>query len=158
MMRITDVMEVSSQNPLDRTLCFTVLGEPHSQRRVRIAWRRLFARGPRLYDASAAEKAAFRAGLRSAMAEIGVNAVVPYFDQEHPLLLNVKFSFARPNVFQIFPRRKDIDNLVKFVMDASEGVLYTNDSVVTRLVAEKCFVQHQAEEPSTLVRISMRGD
>jgi Holliday junction resolvase RusA-like endonuclease len=90
------------------------------------------------------------------MEEIAI-ATFPYFHAKEPLMLVVRFAFVRPHVFQAFPHNKDLDNLVKFVMDACHGdVLYENDNVVVRLVAEKNFVPVGAAGASTKVEFRTR--
>ena len=58
-----------------------------------------------------------------------------------PLALAATFYLMSPKSRpkgQAFPDRKpDLDNLVKAVKDALEGVIYTNDSRIVREVAEK---------------------
>jgi Holliday junction resolvase RusA-like endonuclease len=147
--RVEDMMQIFGADPSDKALSFVVVGDPPVQRRHRIAWRHMFGactskkdrrRNPIIYDPSAREKAAFRSAVRAAMEEINI-AAFPYFDAEEPLMLVVGFAFARPLFgFQAYPRRKDLDNLVKFVMDACHDVLYENDNVAVRLDAEKSFV------------------
>jgi Holliday junction resolvase RusA-like endonuclease len=61
----------------------------------------------------------------------------PYFDSKKPLMLVVWFTFMRPHIFQAFPHCKDLDNLVKFIIDACRNVFYANDNVVICLVVEK---------------------
>jgi Holliday junction resolvase RusA-like endonuclease len=133
------------------TLSFTMLGDPPVQRRMRIAWRAFLFRGlgshgnsarrsAYLYDPSAADKIRYTAAVKAALAELGLSGNLPYFAAGGPLLLQVKFVCPRPiHAIQAFPRRKDVDNMVKFLMDACHEVLYQNDTVVVKLVAEKAF-------------------
>jgi Holliday junction resolvase RusA-like endonuclease len=166
MVQVKDMMEVVGMDPTDKSLSFVVVGDPPVQKRHRIAWRHVFGvwknskkgnhhRNPYVYDPSAREKAAFRSAVRAAMEEIPI-AAFPYFDAEQPLMLVVGFAFLRPHVFHPFPRRKDLDNLVKFVMDACHVVLYDNDTVVVRLVAEKSFVPVGSAEAWTKVEFRTR--
>ncbi len=63
--------------------------------------------------------------------------------------LKVKFVLARPkkdfenNKLKAnatsFPRGKDVDNLLKFVLDALEQTLYMNDTNIVHVECEKCF-------------------
>ncbi len=132
------------------TLSFPMIGDPPVQRRMRIAWRRFLLRGwrshgnsPRsayLYDPSPADKTRYRAAVKAALAELGLSGNLPYVAADGPLLLQVKFVCPRPaHAIQAFPRRKDLDNMVKFLMDACHEVLYQNDTVVVKLAAEKAF-------------------
>jgi Holliday junction resolvase RusA-like endonuclease len=82
-----------------------------------------------IYIPSAKEKVAFCLAVRAAMEEIAI-ATFPYFNAQEPLILVVGFALVRLHVFQAFPHKKDLNNLIKFVMDACHDVLYKNDSVV----------------------------
>ena len=85
--------------------------------------------------------------VKAAMQDFEVTGF-PFFGIELPLVLDVRFFF--PNkVGQAYPKKKDIDNMVKYIMDAMTGILYPNDTVVVRLTAEKTF----AGEASTSVII-----
>ena len=93
-----------------------------------------------LYDPSAADKTRYRAAVKAALAELGLPGNVPYFATGGPLFVQVKFFCPHPvRAIQAFPRCKDLDNMVKFLMDACHEVLYQNDTVVVKLVAEKAF-------------------
>jgi len=50
-------------------------------------------------------------------------------------------------------RRTDVDNLAKLVMDALNGIIWTDDDQVVKLVAEKVRV---TATPQTLVEIYLR--
>jgi Holliday junction resolvase RusA-like endonuclease len=41
---------------------------------------------------------------------------------------------------QLYPMKKDIDNLLKFVMDAMHNVVYSNDKSVVRVITSKKFI------------------
>jgi Holliday junction resolvase RusA-like endonuclease len=71
----------------------------------------------------------------------------------------VGLAFVRPNVFLAFLRRKDLDNLVNFVMDACHDFLYANNYVVVCLiVAEMSFAPvNSAEQTSTRVEFRTRS-
>jgi Holliday junction resolvase RusA-like endonuclease len=146
------------------TLSVTMLGDPPVQRHMRIAWRRFLFRGwgshgngargtgnAYLYDPSSADKIRYTAVVKAALAELGVSGNLPYFATGGPLVLQVKFNCPRPvHAIQAFPCRKDLDNMVKFLMDACHVVLYQNDTVVVELVAKKVF-------PLALVPSKLRG-
>lgn len=74
--------------------------------------------------------------VRAIMEKISISSFL-HFDSKKPLMLAVLFTFMRPHIFQAFPHCKDLDNLVKFIIDACHDVLYTNDNVVMCLVVEK---------------------
>jgi hypothetical protein len=49
-------------------------------------------------------------------------------------------TVLRPTA-QAFPRKKDVDNMLKFVMDALQGVFYTNNMTITTVTVTKTFPQ-----------------
>lgn len=135
-----------------RTLSFRMLGEPPTQKRHRIGGYRGVATGPgtkgrfvpRVYDPSTDDKNQYKAALRAALRELGMadgTAATHTFAAETQLRLVVTFVCARPvrSIHQAYPRQKDLDNMVKFAMDAFDEVLYANDTVVVSISAQKTF-------------------
>ena len=57
---------------------------------------------------------------------------------------------------QKYPRKKDTDNMLKFVMDAMHGVLYKDDKCVVCVSAMKKFLEEEEKDEGeyTLIRIS----
>lgn len=47
---------------------------------------------------------------------------------------------------QLYPRRKDTDNMLKFVMDALHGVVYTDDKCVVSVSATKLFLTEDEKD------------
>jgi Holliday junction resolvase RusA-like endonuclease len=43
-------------------------------------------------------------------------------------------------VHQLYPTKKDIDNLLKFVMNAMHNVVYSNDKSVVHVMTSKKFI------------------
>jgi Holliday junction resolvase RusA-like endonuclease len=70
------------------------------------------------------------------------NIVFPEKTTEY-LHIDFEFIFERPKSHlkmkekPEYPKRKDIDNLVKFVLDAFNGLLYVDDSQVVSIKAVK---------------------
>lgn len=50
---------------------------------------------------------------------------------------------------------KDLDNLIKAVLDAGIGILWADDGVVCELAARK-MVCHQEEDPATILEVHER--
>jgi Holliday junction resolvase RusA-like endonuclease len=95
----------------------TITGSPIVQARPRVS----LANGhPRVYDPSQREKRAYRRAIGKAMAQLGYSEF-PFFERK---LLKLKATFGLSN------NSKDADNLLKFLMDALESVLYDNDACV----------------------------
>ena len=44
------------------------------------------------------------------------------------------------STWHLYPNTKDLDNMIKFYMDAMQGVAYLNDNVVTKLTCSKDFL------------------
>lgn len=53
----------------------------------------------------------------------------------------------------IFGHSKDLDNMVKTVMDGLNGVAYADDKQVSRIVASKYPATEETMDPQTLVRL-----
>jgi Holliday junction resolvase RusA-like endonuclease len=54
-----------------------------------------------------------------------------------------------------YPSSKDIDNMIKFIMDALHGITYANDICVVRLTATKAFVNGIDDSPYTKVQLNL---
>ena len=152
---IDSMMEVDGPDPDEKQLTFIIEGEPKVQERHRIAWKGILGAwrrsrriSPIIYDPSIKEKKSLFLAVKAAMQEIEITSF-PYFNANEPLVLELTFLFEnKPN--QLFPKKKDLDNMVKYIMDAMSGLLYHNDTVIVNLAAQKAF----EAENSTLVSIS----
>ena len=51
-------------------------------------------------------------------------------------------------IFQVSNKNKDLDNMVKFILDAMEGIVFKNDRQVSEIYARK-----EAGEPCTLIEV-----
>jgi Holliday junction resolvase RusA-like endonuclease len=150
---IFDFMEAVSAS--GRSIAFVVKGDPPSQERARIAAIRDRASDrmrAHLYDPSSRLKIRFRSTVQRSMVQYGLRA--PYFAADEAVTVHVKFVLPRrrqdlvrhddgtvtlaPDA-QRFPRNKDVDNMLKFVMDALEGVIYHNDVIITKVIVSKIF-------------------
>ena len=94
--------------------------------------------------------AAFRAAVRQQIPAVNAGVV---FGVGVPVVVTVKFFMRRPNhdfkggnrssgclksmVALVRPIRPDIDNLAKFVLDGLNGLVYSDDRQVVKLVASK---------------------
>lgn len=136
-------------------LSFEVAGDPPALKRPR-HYRR------RVYNPSQAEQEAFRA------------AALPHLPSQPlggPLLARLEFRVLRPQghyrsgrysdqlktAAPTFPARRDLDNMVKFVLDALNGVAYGDDSQIVRLEALKIYDAAHAPG-ATLVHIQTLPD
>jgi Holliday junction resolvase RusA-like endonuclease len=62
-----------------------------------------------------------------------------------PLEVDMTFYCSRPKSHKrmknppAYPRRGDLDNMIKFVLDALNGKLYEDDSQIVKITATKCY-------------------
>jgi Holliday junction resolvase RusA-like endonuclease len=152
--RFTNVMEII--NGGERCLSFTSIGDPPVQARPKIVWR--FRPIPVYYDPSARAKAAFERSLRESLLSFGVTSF-PYFNREaiantKGLKLTLDLFLHRKKLdYRVvkgvevlredcdnFPKKKDVDNMLKFIMDALHHVIYDNDNVITCVLVTKEFI------------------
>ena len=128
----------------EKKLIFTVPGKPRGQGRPRFGNGHAYKKGEdTAYEAEIAKAA------HDAAAEAGVT--LPVSDDERGVSLRVDANFAVPSSKpkwwklgaygdRIRPRTKpDMDNIIKAVMDALNGVVWEDDSHVTCLWAFKSY-------------------
>ena len=133
-----EAMIVGMDHPI---VYITVQGPPLVQKRSRV---RVLGRGhPVVYDPSRRSKWTYKQAIRNAMADLGTTDF-PFF-QGRKLKLTVTFALTN--------QAKDVDNLLKFVMDACEKVLYKNNALIWEAAEKKItvasaeqFTQIQVEE------------
>ena len=77
----------------------------------------------------------------------------PYFDCGTALEVEVTFHMPRAvsrSWLEFDPLKKpDLDNLVKFYLDAANGILWHDDCQVTNLVANKIYSKNPRTEPGS---------
>jgi Holliday junction resolvase RusA-like endonuclease len=146
--RLVDLMEVQTVSGC--SVSFTILGDPPTQQRHRMAFLRGRSR-PHFYDPSGDGKRLYASLVRNSFLEYGLST--PYFSPEEPIVLRLLCVLPRrqqdlaraggrtvlTRFAQVFPRNKDVDNLLKFVMDALQGVVYRNDQTITTVIVTKTF-------------------
>jgi Holliday junction resolvase RusA-like endonuclease len=141
---------------------FTVMGDPSPQARQGIG------RGGNAYDPSKAKKLAFRSAAQSSLSILDPN--VPMFDSAALLSMFVEFRMRRPDSHfvscnresnrlkstapsAVLVKRCDVDNLLKFVMDALNTILYEDDRQVAAVHAFRLYDNEGRCEGSTTVCI-----
>lgn len=105
------------------TLSLSVLGEAVSQPRARVR-----RSDVRIWDPADKKKLAFKRVIREALAGVGATSF-PLFENDMKLKVTA--------TFHVFNARKDVDNLVKFLLDSMEDIVYNNDNMVYLVVAKK---------------------
>ena len=100
--------------------------------------------------------------------EGGINSI-PIFGSNQPVVVNIKFFMRRPNThFKGKDRLNalraglplahvavpDLDNMVKFVLDGMNGLVYQDDKQVVKLVAWKLFDSKGSCIGRTLIEVT----
>jgi Holliday junction resolvase RusA-like endonuclease len=157
------------------SLSFVVAGAPQVQQRPKMSPKK-GKRVPTYYDPSSLKKKDWKKDLKKALVNYGVSSF-PFFKeknthnmQSNGLHLEVVFYIRRRQLdyrskmgtkilkdeYQKYPGTKDIDNMLKFVMDAYHDVLFDNDNCVVQVSASKKFVKEEEREKGayTTIRIS----
>jgi Holliday junction resolvase RusA-like endonuclease len=112
---------------------FEILGKPIPLARARSG-------NGHFYDSQKQEKIIFGwaiKALRPKLYSSGIKLDIE-FGMKIPTSSNKLFTMSfvgKPHV-----KKPDLDNLVKFVMDACLGILYEDDSIVSEIVARKVYV------------------
>jgi Holliday junction resolvase RusA-like endonuclease len=108
-----------------RTLYATVIGSPAVQARPRMNTRNGRVH---IYDPSARSKRAFKRAMRQALQELGIVAFPIFLPTSH---LKLKATFFLSN------EGKDVDNMLKYLMDALQSVVYGNDAGIYDIETKK---------------------
>ena len=116
--------------PRSPTLYLDIKGVPQVQERPRIRMQ-TFARQATLYDPSSKCKIAFKLAVKAALTEVGI-ATFPLFSRY------TKIKVVATCYIQNLA--KDVDNLLKFVQDALESVVYTNDCMIFESCIKKVHI------------------
>jgi Holliday junction resolvase RusA-like endonuclease len=140
----------------NNTLEFIMMGPITVQARPKITYRS--RNQPVYYDPSHNDKKLWKAALCTALVQ-QVSNQLPIFEVNHfndnGIELHLQFFEKRPKLdfdktgnlksqYHQFPYQRDVDNMVKFVMDAMLGVTYKDDSSVVKIVCEKFFIDSKS--------------
>ena len=127
-------------------LNFTVTGKPPVQQRARVNFRRkpnnkgiVHKSVPFFYDPSKNIKQQWTKALSDALHQ--KNIVTPVFGSnpltDEAISLEIFFIYLvqkwnkkKSSVVHLWPNTKDLDNMLKFVMDVLQGIIYINDNSV----------------------------
>jgi Holliday junction resolvase RusA-like endonuclease len=153
---IEDVL-IINEGQEKTTLSFFVVGDPPVQERTKMNYKGRFK--AHMYDPSSSEKLAFGRAVVGALGDMGEvlgttrTGNYYYFQDSTSIALDAKFVLSRPlshfkgnglsqrlrDDVVDYPERKDIDNLLKFLMDSVQFILYKDDNAVTKVTMEKQF-------------------
>jgi len=123
---------------------FIIHGAPIAQNGWKLAWKR--NQRPVIYDSLQKQKIELRANIRAGLFDLLHQSWFPIFAHR---TLHIEITFRMHNVYC-----KDIDNLMKFLLDAMQHVMYHNDSSIMSAVVKKVEA-HEEDEESTFVKISV---
>jgi Holliday junction resolvase RusA-like endonuclease len=129
---VEDIMTMESHGY--QTVKFDVRGNLQAQERPRMVWKNR-TRFPRFYDPSAKAKKIWKKALKKALDDIGMGSALPLFGaegQQQPIQVELTFFWPHPD-------QKDLDNMIKFVLDAYEGLLYGNDKKIYEITSKKAY-------------------
>jgi Holliday junction resolvase RusA-like endonuclease len=144
----------TSSNKIE-AISFVVLGDPPVQLRPKIAYRTRAK--PVYYDPSSSEKRLWASLVREAIMKTE-NIDFPVFHDcltTKGLSLTVEFHMKRQQLdfkkkrgqlilkdeCQLYPGVKDINNMIKFVMDSLHDILYVDDKIIVKVVSQKLFTK-----------------
>lgn len=132
---------------------FIIPGPPIPQHRPR------FDRRGHAFDDQKPQKALIRSQIQEQISSI--ENLAPNLDFETPLSVTLWFYMPIPktltkriktalkSILKSHISRPDIDNLIKFVLDCSTGLLFSDDAVISHIVAYKIY----DKEPRTEILI-----
>ena len=112
---------------VNRTLHLDFKGEPPIQARTRSTYIRSQGR-LLVYDPSSTIKSAVKVLLTAALQELG-QFQVPLFPAGRRITVTAKFTVRDP--------RKDVDNMLKLLLDVMQGIVFNDDRFVYSVTASK---------------------
>jgi hypothetical protein len=155
--KVRDLIAMEGPGVNEKSISFIVLGNPEVQQRSKIVWKGLVngawpnRNTPIIHDPSSALKKAHAQKVRAAMVEMGLT--FPFFPiagsgaDDPGLVMEAAFYMERPPSHYNgdglrrdapqYPKKKDVDNLEKFVLDALHYVVYNNDNCIRQTKTEK---------------------
>ena len=122
-----------------KTLNITIDGEPQAQKR----WR--MSKSGHAYDPSAKDKRKFADKVRQQLLDME--------PCKEEVWLSLCFYLSKPKKY--FEKymghvyKPDLDNLIKFVLDACNGVLWEDDKIITSIAARK----HYLDTPGVIIQL-----
>jgi Holliday junction resolvase RusA-like endonuclease len=141
----------------------TVVYAPRALRRSKFVLSRMYAVNP-----DSRELATFKELLKKSFEE---GKTFPYYaSKDTPIYLAITFRMRRPNSHYVnanrtnriksrfataVPTKMDLDNMVKFVMDAANTIIYHDDKQVTHLIANKVYHEDATSIGSVTVAVNV---
>jgi Holliday junction resolvase RusA-like endonuclease len=127
---------VSAASGALKTISFKAFGEAPVQQSLRSVYHNLVA--PRHYDPSQREKVEWKKAVTQEMVVCRIPQ--PFFTEDDgPIKVVVTFYFTHRFPGERHPSKKDLDNVLKFVLDAIQGPVYWNDKAIAEIHSRKVF-------------------
>jgi Endodeoxyribonuclease RusA len=164
---------LQQENDRERVVSFTVAGDPPIQQRAKIVWKKRPI--PVYYNPSRNDKVEWSSELKKFLAANGCPTLPLFQDDEASSFCGYaitlvfvckrrKADYSKPRKGHLpallsnchnYPVRKDLDNMIKFVMDAMNKVVYKDDSAIVQLDALKRFIPlgHEVGGPYSVITI-----
>jgi len=139
-------------------LKFIIKGDPHPQGRPRGM---RMGKAIRIYEATKDRKWKQDAA-KQIIAQLPIDESRPLFRSGVPVRVMVQFCFTcpksdhrkrEPKGTRWHAKKPDIDNLIKSVLDAANGILWADDGQVVWLSASKYILAQDDEEPHTSLTV-----
>jgi hypothetical protein len=125
--------------------------------------------GRPMYNPSHPKLSEFRRLLVELVSPPSSSLILPFFLSQIPLGAKIVFGLRRPNTHFVNSRRErglratapkkyvvgkaDLDNLVKFTLDAMVGVAFADDDQISRLTCEKVWVENDGSTTCIVSRL-----
>jgi Holliday junction resolvase RusA-like endonuclease len=133
----------SNTNGPPDEVSFRIHGPPIAQNGWKLAWRN--RRQPVLFDSLRKQKLAVRANIQCAFNQLQ-HYSFPVFPPNTNIQVELIFTLHRLTI-------KDVDNMMKYILDAMQDALYHDDAFIMVAVVRK--VQANVEDvESTMVKIT----
>jgi hypothetical protein len=135
------IIVANSIDDVNKSIQVLVRGTPLVQQHF--CGRYLFAAARMLvWDPCKASKRSFRDVARTALEDVGLGA------GDFPCFVGKKLKFEVS--FYVINVSKDVDNLLKFILDTLEMVLYSNDKFIFDICTRKACVYHAGDEETII--------
>lgn len=120
-----------------------------------VAWQRARSCGKRFFTAEKSMN--FKQYVRGLLIRHR-QEFVEYFNEA--IFLEIKFVFNRPKSVkrEHMTARPDLDNYLKAVMDAFNGIVYKDDSQIVKFTASKVYSEISNLEPGIHVKLKKMGE
>lgn len=129
---------------MSEAVSFTVPGQPQAQKRVRFARR---GNSVHTFNASSADRDAV-----AVFARVAMGSRPPMEGPRHATIeFYLKAPQRKPTPWP--SKTPDLDNLIKLVLDAMNGIVYVDDAQIVTLEAKKYYAGERGPETRVYVEL-----